>query len=199
MILSGIAAYLVLVLDLALIHSLIDNHVRFGSKSFRSIANSFNINVVNGFIFAIFALVAMFISTVIMAAIMKTSCLLQVDYSYIIGIIVCAAVLIFMLFISSLFMLWLPCVEITGFKKFEALNYSYSLARTRIRSIFLSVAPPAFVTVVVSIAIALAEITLLTYIALPIIMALLYMYSAVLSYIVYVDAEGIEREDLKKY
>jgi hypothetical protein len=199
MVLCGIAAYIVLISDLAFIHSLIDKHVRFGSKSFRSIASGFNINVVNSLIAALFAIPAMLVTAVIMAAIMKTCVLIPFDYSYLLGVILCAALLIFMLFLFSLFLLWLPCVEVTGFKKYEALNYSYALTRSRIGGIFLSAAIPAIFAVVITVGIMFIENAFATYIAIPLIMAALFIYECVLSYIVYVDAEGIEREDLKKY
>jgi hypothetical protein len=198
-IIAGIVAYVILILDLAFIHSLIDNHVRFGSRSIRSIASSFNINVVNSFIFTILAICFHFICGIILAAIMKTCELIPLNYSYIFGLILSAILMIVIFFVCSLFMLWLPCVEITGFRKYEALNYSYALARQRVWKIFVAFAIPSIVIISISIAIGMTCHQIAAYIAMPLLIGLLFIYTSVMSYMVYADAEGIEREDLRKY
>jgi hypothetical protein len=198
-IILGVVAYIVLILDLTLIQSLIDNHVRFGSRSLKSVASGFNINIVNGLMFSVFTIIIHLLSGVVMAAIMKTCELIPVAYSYVIGIIVIAILAIFILFVCSLFLLWLPCVEITGFKKYEALAYSYALARQRIWKIFFSFAVPVFIIVGASVAIGMLCIPVVTYTVVPLLIGALLVYTSVLSYMAYVDAEGIEREDIKKF
>jgi hypothetical protein len=198
-IIAGLAAYIVLILNLAFVQSLVDNHVRFGSRSIRSIASSFNINVVNSLIFAIFALFIHYLNGVIMAAIMKTCEVIPIAYSYIIGIVLCVLLIVFIFFVCSLFLLWLPCVEITGFKKYEALTYSYALARQRVWKIFAAFSIPVIVIVGISVAVCMTCIAAVSYIVVPLLIGLLFIYTSILCYMVYVDAEGIEREDLKKY
>jgi hypothetical protein len=198
-IISGVIGYVVLVLDLAFIHSMIDNHIRFGSHSFRSIMSSFNINVVNGLIYSVFTAILHFLSGVIMAAIMKTSELIPLNYSYIFGMIVCALLAVFIFFVCALFSLWLPCVEITGFKKYEALAYSYALARQRVWKIFASLALPVIILVSAAVVIGMMCSAIVSYIVVPILIGLIFIYTSVHCFIVYVDAENIEREDIRKY
>jgi hypothetical protein len=198
-IVTGIAAYLLLISDLALIHSLVDKHVRFGTKSLRSIGIGYNINIVNGLIFSIFAMIVQFVVAAINAAIMKTCELIPVAYSYALGVAICFALIIFILFVAGLFLLWLPCVEVTGFKKFDALSYAYALARPRAWKIFASLALPAIVTIAICTTVGLLCIKLVTYLVIPVVLGIFFVYVAVLSYMIYAEAEGISREDLKKY
>jgi hypothetical protein len=196
---SSVMAYIILICDLAFIHSLVDKHIRFGTKSLRSVTSGFNINIVNGIIFAAFAIIAQLIVAAVISAVMKTCELIPVSYSYIAGIIICAAIFLFVLFVAGLFLLWLPCVEVTGFKKFDALNYSYALARPKAWNIFAAFAVPAAATFTACIAVGLLCARIVTYLVLPVIMGLFFVYTAVLSYIIYAEEEGISREDLKKY
>jgi hypothetical protein len=198
-IIGGIVAYVILILNLAFIHSLIDNHIRFGSRSIRSIASSFNINVVNSLIFTILAMIFHVICGVILAAVMKTCELIPVNYSYVFGLLISAVLMVVIFFVCSLFLLWLPCVEITGFRKYEALNYSYALARQRVWKIFGAFTVPSIIIVAISMAIGMTCPQVVSYIAMPLLVGLLFVYTAVMSYMAYADAEGIEREDLRKY
>jgi hypothetical protein len=197
--LSGVVAYVILIVDLALIHSLVDKHIRFGTKNLRSVAGGFNINIVNGIIFTLFAIIAQLIVAAVISAIMKTCELIPVSYSYIAGIVICSALLIFILFVAGLFLLWLPCVDVTGFKKFDALNYSYALARPRAKSIFCAFAIPAIIIFIACVAVGLLCMNLVIYLVVPVLLGLFFTYVAILSYIIYADEEGISREDLKKY
>lgn len=198
-ILTGVAAYVVLILDLAFIHSLIDKHIRFGSKSFRSIASGFNINVVNSLILAVFVILAELVFAFLTAAIVKTFASISVPYVYVVGFVICAALAALALYASSLFMLWLPCVEVTGFKKFEALTYSYLLSRPRARGLFVSLAVPFALCYAACTTIELTCVPLAAFITVPLLAGAFFLYSSVLCYIAYAEAEGIEREDLKKY
>jgi hypothetical protein len=197
--LSGIIAYAVLICDLAFIHSLVDKHVRFGSKSFRSITNGFNINVCNGLILAVFAIVLHLLATVIFAAVMTTCEALMPPYSYILGILICLIFFVALSLAASLFLMWLPCVEVTGFKKYEALLYAYALARQRMKGLFVSFSIPLVIVTLVSLTVSFLTAMPVAFVVVPILCGTLFIYFAVLSYIAYADAEGIEREDLKKY
>jgi hypothetical protein len=130
---------------------------------------------------------------------MKTCELIPLNYSYVFGLIICVLLAIVIFFLCSLFLLWLPCVEITGFRKYEALNYSYALARQRVWKIFVAFAVPTIIIVTISIVIGMTCPKAVAYIAMPLLLGVLFIYTSVMSYMAYADAEGIEREDLRKY
>ena len=70
-VLLTLAAYVALVLDVAYTHSMVDKHIRFGSKSFRSIISSFTINFIYGFICMVVLILSIFVLAVLMALIMS--------------------------------------------------------------------------------------------------------------------------------
>jgi threonine/homoserine/homoserine lactone efflux protein len=90
-------------------------------------------------------------------------------------------------------------VEVTGFKKYEALLYAYALARQRMKGLFVSFSLPLVIVTLVSLTVSFLTAMPVAFVVVPILCGTLFIYFAVLSYIAYADAEGIEREDLKKY
>jgi hypothetical protein len=93
----------------------------------------------------------------------------------------------------------LPCLEITGYRIFEALSYSYSLAKLHIWKIVIAIGVPFIIIFAIVTTLAFTCPPPVLYIAAPILMGCLFTYAALACYIIFVDAEGIEREDLKKY
>lgn len=198
MITLSIAAYVALVLNVAFVHSMVDKHVRFGSRSFRSIISSFTINFIYGLISMAAIFVAAVILAVLMAVIMKTFALMP-PYMFIAGGAICLIIAAIFVFIAAHFFLWLPCAEITGFKMSEALYSSYAQARRVRWKNFAAISLPL---------VAAAAVTTLFGVFLGHVAAMIsgavcfgcaYMMIIISSYMAYVDVEGIEREDLKKY
>lgn len=194
----SLAAYVALVINVAFIHSMVDKHVRFGSRSFRSIISSFTINFVYGLISMLVLFAAVIILAVLMAAVMKVFAMMQA-YLFIAGGAICIFLAAVFIFIAAHFFLWLPCAEITGFKMSEALYSSYAQARTvRWRNFVAISLPLALAIVIISLCGAFLG-TIAAIIAGAVCFGCAYMVIIVSSYMAYADVEGIEREDLKKY
>lgn len=196
--LLSIVAYVALIVNLAFIHSMVDKHIRFGIKSFRSIMSSLTINFVYGLICVIVLAVAVIILDLIMAVIMTAFCMAG-EYIFIVGIVICAILAIVFLFVAAHFFLWLPCAEITGFRISEALFYSYAQARTHRWANFAAIVLPAVCAVVITALFGIFMGITAAAIAGPICFGCAFMVIVVASYMSYADAEGIEREDLKKF
>ena len=194
----SIVAYIALVLDVAYTHSMVDKHIRFGSRSFRSIISSFTINFVYGLICMIVIAVAVLMLALLMAVIMNASALAPA-YVFIVGAVICAILAALAVFIAGHFFLWLPCAEITGFKMSEALYSSYAQARTIRWRNFVAIALPLVLAVTVTSLFAAFLGTAAAVIAGAVSFGCAYMIIVVSSYMAYADVEGIEREDLKKY
>lgn len=194
----SIVAYIALVLDVAFIHSMVDKHIRFGSKSFRSIMSSFTINFIYGLITMVVLAVAVFILALLMALIMSAFALTP-PYVFIVGIVLCVALDVVAVFIAGHFFLWLPCTEITGFKMGEALYSSYAQAKTIRWRNFVAIGLPLLISFAVTIVIFVTLGQVAGAIAGSICFGCAFMVIIVASYMAYADAEGIEREDLKKY
>ncbi|MGN0818496.1 MAG: hypothetical protein ACI4L9_05960 [Candidatus Coproplasma sp.] len=198
-VLLSLLGYVVLVIDLSFIQSLTDKHVRFGTKSFRSIMSSFTVNFSYGLLIALLFAVLSSINAFLLAAIMKTFSMPAIPYLFICGVALCAVVLFAELFAFSHFALWLPCIEITGFKTLEALSYSYSLARPVRWKIAFTITLPSAASVAVWFAVAMTCPGWIACIVCAALCGFAFVYVSTACYLVYVDREGIEREDLKKY
>ena len=105
-----------------------------------------------------------------------------------------------LLYIVSIFYLWLPCLQITGFRAFEALRYSYQLvAPVKGKIIF----GQCFSVAVSEILLALCCIFVPGKTAGFILAAILYAFMiavfCIRMQVVYFDRAQIERADLKYY
>ena len=185
-------------MDVAYIHSMVDKHIRFGSKSFRSIMSSFTINFIYGLIAMVILFAAVLILALLMALIMSAFAL-AAPYVFIVGIILCLALIVLFMFIAAHFFLWLPCAEITGFKMSEALYSSYAQARTVRWRNFVAIGLPLAFALMLTALFGLALGSAAGTFAGSIFYGCAYMIIVVASYMAYADVEGIEREDLKKY
>ena len=193
-----IAAYVALILNLAFVHSMVDKHVRFGSKNFRSIMSSFTINFVYGFIFMAVIIALMFIFALLMAVVMSTFAL-GGAYIFVIGAVICFILAMVFIFIVSHLFLWLPCAEVTGYRVSEALYCSYAQAKTVRLKIITAVAIP-FAAAVLITGLCAAFLGIAgTLTAGSISFGCAFMIIAVEGYLTYADVDGIEREDLRKY
>lgn len=194
----SIAAYVALVLDVAFTHSMVDKHIRFGSRNFRSILSSFTINFIYGLISMIAVAAAVLILALLMAIIM-TAFSLAPAYVFIAGAAICVLLALFFVFVTAHFFLWLPCAEITGYRMSEALYSSYAQARTIRWHNFVAIALPLAVALVITTLIAVFLGNAAAIIAGAVCFGCAYMVIIVSSYMAYADVEGIEREDLRKY
>lgn len=198
-IILSILGYLLLIADLSFIQSMVDKHVRFGTKSFRSVMSSFTVNLTYGLMLIVLFAVISSITAFIFAAVMKTFSMFSTPYIFICGISVCAVICLAELFALCHFALWLPCLEVTGFKVLEALSYSYSLARPVRWKIFLSVIIPIIVIGAAWCILALTGYAWVARVVASAICACAFIFVSTACYLIYVDKEGIEREDLKKF
>lgn len=197
--LLSVLAYAVLAIVLGYIHSVVDKHVRFGSKSFKSIMNGINGTVMYCIAGTLLFFVFHAIICSIMAAIMSAFCLIPTPYAFVIGAVICGAILVASVLLIQIFFLWFPCLEITGFRAYEALSYSYSLCHKSMGSIFVSLALPILITSGVVLALSLLINVYVAAVIVSILMGMAFTYLSVLDYIIYANVEGIEREDLRRY
>ena len=105
-----------------------------------------------------------------------------------------------LLYVIAAFYLWLPCLQITGFRSFEALRYSYQLVtgvKSKIvRSQFfsLTIAEIALSAACVFVGSAWAVFAIAT-----LIFTFLILLFVTRMQVVYFDCAQIERADLKTY
>ena len=139
--LLSVVAYAALIFDVAFVHSMVDKHIRFGSKSFRSIISSLTINCVYGCVFTLVLAAACTLLGLVAAVVMRAFSLAPA-YVFIAGAALCSLLGAFAVFVAAHIALWLPCSEITGYKMGEAFYCSYAQARTVRWKIFFALIIP---------------------------------------------------------
>jgi hypothetical protein len=118
------------------------------------------------------------------------------------GLVIVAFVLFHVLLMTSVgaIYLWLPCMQITGFRAIEALLYSYQLMNEVKWKIMLA---QIGVLIVVESLVCLCAVCLAEIFAFRLVVALLYagvtMIYCVRMQIAYFDRDNIERADGRRY
>lgn len=198
-ILLSLAAYVVLIFDLAFICAALNRHMRYNSLSPRGIFSSLN-NELLPCMLTVTILVALnCLNALILAGVMMATSPSTVKYMYILGVLICAVLAVIEYYVISFFSLWLPCFNITGFRAYESFSYAYSLGATRRRPLFLSIFIPTLIIAACALPFAFIDLSALSLIIIALLCAALFVYIAALIYVVYLDADGITREDLKKF
>ena len=124
----GLFGIVVLVLGVALMMAFLDKHFRFGKRTFNGIGSKLNDNLVStcGYALLLFLLYEIW-SLFSAAFLFLTSRIPFLPVAYSLSGLTFIGLHVLLLYGIGLFYLWLPCMQITGFRAFEALRYSYQL------------------------------------------------------------------------
>ena len=198
---AGLAGFCSLVVCVSLLMAVLEKHMRIGKRTFNGIFSKLNDNLVSTFgmcilFFLIYELWALISSALLFLVFMIPSNAVL----YILSVLLYFGSQFVLLYLIALIYLWLPCLQITGFRAFEALEYSYQLvAPVKLRVIF-----EQFISIVLSqILISLCVIFLPQRIWAFIVATLLYLFMILIfcvrMQVVYFDRAQLDRADLKKY
>lgn len=198
---AGLAGIVLMVVCVSLMLALIEKHMRIGKRTYNGIFSKLNDNLLSTCGICLFYVLIYEVWAVLISALLFLAYLVEnVVAVYILSVIIFFSMHFVLLYVVSLFYLWLPCLQITGFRAFEALRYSYQLvAPVKMRIVF-----GQWISVTIS------EILIgLTAIFVPMrgfsfaAAAVLYMFMTVLfcvrMQVAYFDRAQLERTDLKKY
>ena len=198
---AGLAGIVLMVVCVSLMLALIEKHMRIGKRTYNGIFSNLNDNLLSTCGICLFYVLIYEVWAVLISALLFLAYLVEnVVAVYILSVIIFFSMHFVLLYVVSLFYLWLPCLQITGFRAFEALRYSYQLvAPVKMRIVF-----GQWISVTIS------EILIgLTAIFVPMrgfsfaAAAVLYMFMTVMfcvrMQVAYFDRAQLERADLKKY
>lgn len=200
-VLAGIFGVVSLVVSVSLLMAFTDKHMRFGKRTFNGLFAKLNDNLLSTFGFTLLLLVLYEVWTLLQALVLQLCFLLPQTAVYVAAPVVFVAMHVAFTYAISLIYLWLPCMQITGFKTFEALRYGFLLCEpiqgniiwVQTLSLLLSEAAIVAATLLLpSVWAASVAVATLLY-------ACLILQFCVRMQIVYFDREQIERADLKKY
>lgn len=140
---ADVLSVILAVTCVAMMMAFMEKHMRIGKKTRTGLFSKLNDNLLSTLgITLLFACLYELWALITSALLLCVSFFGSKTVIYILSVIVWFGTQIALLFVVSLFYLWLPCLQITGFRSFEALSYSYQLAtgvkRTIVREQFVS-------------------------------------------------------------
>lgn len=197
----GTIGVILIIFCIALLMALLEKHMRIGKRTYNGLFGKLNDNFMSTLcvvltVLAIYELWVLLLS----AFLFLISRITIVPIAY--GLVIVAFVLFHVLLMTSVgaIYLWLPCMQITGFRAIEALLYSYQLMNEVKWKIMLA---QIGVLIVVESLVCLCAVCLVEIFAFRLVVALLYagvtMIYCVRMQIAYFDRDNIERADGRRY
>ncbi len=185
----------------ALITALLEKHMRIGKRTFNGVFARLNDNLAPTFIYMLFLLLIYELWSLITAALLffvSRIAWTALSYAFSVGVFIGMNVVL--LYLIGVVYLWLPCMQITGFRAVEALIYVNRIAaptkgQILIGQLCVLVFSEALICVCVALTSSFWGFTLLT----TALYAIMIMVYCVRMYVVYFDVEHIERADENKY
>lgn len=197
----GFVGVVAIVLCVSLMMALMEKHMRIGKRTFNGVFSKLNDNLLSTSGYAVLLLVIYELWALITSALLRFVAMIPASViAYSFAIVVFLAMHFALLYAINIIYLWLPCMQITGFRAAEALYYSNQLAtpvrwRIIIGQAICLFAMDALVYLCVLFAPNPVVFTLIT----TFFYALVLMIYCVRMQIAYFDLDHIERADITNY
>lgn len=200
-VLFGFLGVVLLVVCVAMLMALLEKHMRIGKRSFNGIFSKLNDNLVSTCGYALLLLGIYELWSLVAAALLFfVSRIGTLLIAYALTAVVLLGMHVVLLYLVSLIYLWLPCMQITGFRATEALYYSSQLSSPVKWKILIG---QLFVLLIVEglicVCALFAPTPLLFYLFTAALYAAMIAVYCVRMQIAYFDLDHIERADLRKY
>ena len=127
-IVSGIVGIIVLIPCVAFIMAILEKHFRIGKRTYNGLLAKLNDNLLSTTGCAILLLVIYEVWSLLTASVLFVTSLFPTTIAYVLAVVAFLVAHILLVYLIGTIYLWLPCMQITGFKPLEALQYSYQLA-----------------------------------------------------------------------
>ncbi len=125
---SGITGIIVLILCMAMLTAFLEKHMRIGKRTLNGLISKVNDNIISTAGLVLLFLVIYEIWALVLSALWYfVTGIPNVVIAYVLLAVVYLLMTFVLLYAMSVFYLWMPCVQITGFNAFDALTYSYHL------------------------------------------------------------------------
>jgi hypothetical protein len=198
-VLFGFVGVVALVVFSAILMALLDKHMRIGKRTFNGMLARLNENLMPTILVVVLLLVLYEVWTVLLTLLLQLTALLPSPFSYASAGFVFLMMHILLLSLIACIYLWMPCMQITGFKAFEALRYSYILVEPLRGKIVLSqIFSMFFAELLISASVLLLpRMEIVSIVVATVLYAFMIMQFCVRMQVVYFDREQIERQDLK--
>lgn len=192
----SVLALVCLVVFTSLLLAFVEKHMRIGKRTFSGVFSQFGSHIwafigMTLFFAGLYELWAAVLSAILFAV----AAIGAKAFACFMFAFVCLVFMFVLLFLLSIFYLWLPCMQITGFRAYGAFFTSYRLAvgvRWRLILSFLITYAPCFVLVV---GLSFAPVWLAGVVAF-VLFVFAYLSFCVRMESLYFETDKLDREDL---
>ena len=197
----GFVGIVAIVLCVSLMMALMEKHMRIGKRTFNGIFSKLNDNFLSTSGYAVLLLAIYELWSLITAALLSFAAIIPIPVlAYFFAIVVFLSTHFALLYLINIIYLWLPCMQITGFKAAEALYYSNQLAASVRWRILLGQAVSLFVMdALIYLCVLFAPNPFVFTLLTTLLYAFVILIYCVRMQIAYFDLDHIERADVKKY
>lgn len=197
----GLLGIVALIVCVAMLMAFLEKHMRYGKRTFNGMFSKINDNLLPTLGYAILVLVIYEFWSLLLAALLFF--VAKIGNMWVASgaaLIILIAMHFALLYVLNIIYLWLPCMQITGFKAAEALQYSNQLSTPAKWHIILAQSISLFIVEALIICTVHFSADFVTFtIVSSVLYALLLIIYCVRMEIVYMDFDTIERRDLKKF
>ena len=197
----GILGVFLIVLCVAMMLALLDKHMRIGKRTYNGLFSKLNDNLVSTAGYAFLLLVIYEIWALVTAALLDLFFMIpNTLIAYILSGFVFLTMHIVLIYAIGTIYLWLPCMQITGFKALEALQYSYQLTSpVKWRLLFGQLFILLSVEALICVCACFIPFGGLFWLVTAGLYALMIMTYCVRMMVAYFDRDNIQRADLNRY
>ncbi len=197
----GLLGIIAMVPCVALLMAFLEKHFRIGKRTFNGLWSKLNDNFISTCVYALLFVALYEIWALLTAAVVFILSMIPVAWlAYVLSIAAYIAMHVLLLYLVGFIYLWLPCLQITGFRAIEALHYSQQLV-TPVKWKILG--GQILFLLFAEALIGVCAVFLPGWVAFTLITTALYsillMFFFVRMQIAYFDRDQIERADLKWY
>ncbi len=197
----GLLGIIAIVPCVALLMAFLEKHFRIGKRTLNGLWSKLNDNFLSTCGYALLFVAIYEIWALLTAAVVFILSMLPVLWlAYVLSAIAYIAMHVLLLYLVGFVYLWLPCLQITGFRAMEALHYSQQLVTTvKWKILGGQILFLLFAEALISLCAVLLPGWLMFTLITTALYSLLLLLYFVRMQIAYFDRDQIERADLKKY
>ena len=187
-----------LAVSLPFLFGFIEKHMRIGKRSFNGAFSRLNDNIVSSFFVTLLYCAIYELWSLVTAAVLYAfgALVLNAVGVYILSLLFFIGLIYALLFVVSVFYLWLPCLQITGFRAYDALRYSYQLV-SNIRGKLILAQALSLLTANIVVGLSAIYLPALPFqIITFVVFLLLFAEFCVRMEVAYFETENLDREDL---
>lgn len=198
---AGLIGFALLVACGALLMAIIEKHMRIGKRTWNGVFSKLNDNLISTFGICLLFFVVYELWALIASALLYLVFLIPNNaVIYVLSVALFFGVTFVLLYVISVLYLWLPCLQITGFRAFEALEYSYRLvAPVKARVIFEQLVSVLCSQALISLCVLFLPQRIWTIVLASALYSFMILIFCVRMQVVYFDRAQLDRADLKKY